>query len=118
MQSPVQVEFRGIAAADDLREKINAHVAQLESFFGRITACRVVLKAPSGHHQTGGQFEVHIKLALPDGREINVGRTPKADQRHADIDFAITDAFHRARRRLQQQIRRMQSNAKMQDSAA
>jgi ribosome-associated translation inhibitor RaiA len=101
METPIQIEFKGIDASDRLRDAIDAHVRELETRFGRVTACRVMLQAPSGHHRQGGQYEVHIRLALPGGREVNVARTPKADERHADIDFAISDAFHRARRQLQ-----------------
>jgi len=42
--------------------------------------------------------EVNIHLALPDGREVNVTRTPPADEHHADLAFAINDAFKHARR--------------------
>ena len=112
MQTPVQIEFRGFDASDHIREAITAHVAELESRFGRVTACRVMLKAPSGHHRTGGQYEVHIHLTLPNRREVNIGRVPKADERHSDIEFAINDAFHRARRRLQDHARRMQGQMK------
>jgi len=112
MQTPVQIEFKGIDATERVREAITAHVADLEARFGRVTACRVMLQAPSGHHRTGGQYEVRIHLALPNGREVNIGRVPKADERHSDIDFAINDAFHRARRRLQDYARRMQGQTK------
>ena len=42
------------------------------------------------HHRTGGPYEVNIRLALPDGREVDVGPTTTADERHADLDFAVT----------------------------
>ena len=47
----------------------------------------------------------------PEGREVNVARTPPADERHADLTFAINDAFKHARRQLQDQ-RRMQGQVK------
>jgi cold shock CspA family protein len=87
-------------------------VEELERRFSRVTACRVVLKGPGGHHQTGGLYEVHIRLELPDGREVNIGRTPQADERHADLTFAIDDAFKRARRQLQDQVRKLQGQVK------
>jgi hypothetical protein len=62
-------------------------VAQLEQRYGRVTSCRVALKGPDGHHQNGGLYEVKIHLALPNGREVNVGRTAQADERHADLTF-------------------------------
>jgi len=54
-------------------------------------------KEPGGHYQNGGLYEVNIRLALPNGREVNVGRTATADELHSDLTFAINDAFKRAR---------------------
>ena len=53
MQTPVQIDFQGIDANQMARDSIEDHVAELEQRFGRMTACRVVLKGPGGHHQTG-----------------------------------------------------------------
>ena len=88
------------------------HVKKLEQRYGRITACRIVVKGPGNRHQTGGLYDINIRLALPDGREVDIGRTPKADERHSDLPFAINDAFKRARRRLQDNARRMEGMTK------
>jgi cold shock CspA family protein/ribosome-associated translation inhibitor RaiA len=112
MQTPVEVDFQGMQPVEAVRETITRHVAGLESRSGRITAARVVVKGPGGHHRTGGLFEINIHLALPDGREVNVTHTPQADERHSDIDFAINDAFKRARRQLQDQVRHLQNQIK------
>ena len=100
METPLQIDFQGIDARPDIRAEIDKHVAQLEERSGRITAGRVVVKAPSGHHRTGGLYEITIHLSLPEGREVNIGRTPQNDERYADIDYALNDAFKRARRQL------------------
>jgi cold shock CspA family protein len=115
MQTPVQIDFQGMHATAEVRAAIEQHVADLEQRFGRVTACRVVLKAPGGHHRTGGLYEVNIRLALPNGREVNVGRTPPADERHADLSFAVNDAFKHARRRLQDHVRRLQGQVKQHE---
>jgi cold shock CspA family protein len=115
MQTPVQIDFQGTHATAEVHAAIEQHVAELERRFGRVTACRVVLKAPGGHHRTGGLYEVHIRLALPNGREVNIGRTPPADERHADLSFAINDAFKHARRRLQDHVRRLQGQVKQHE---
>jgi cold shock CspA family protein len=115
MQTPVQIDFQGMQGTPQLRAAIEQHVAQLEQRYGRVTACRVVLKAPGAHHRTGGLYEVHIRLSLPNGREVDVGRTPPADERHADVSFAINDAFKHARRRLQDHVRRLQGQVKQHD---
>ena len=116
MQTPVQIDFQGMQASAQVRSSIEQHVAELEQRFGRVTACRVAVKGPGSHHRTGGLYEVHIRLALPDGRVVNVARTPPADERHADLPFAINDAFKHARRRLQDHVRRLQGQVKQHES--
>ena len=116
MQTPIEIDFQGMDATPYVRTAITEHVAELERRCGRITACRVVLKAPGGHHRTGGLYEVNIRLALPDGREVNVDRTAQADERHSDLDFALNDAFKRARRQLQDQVRDLQGQVKHHES--
>ena len=112
MQTPAEIEFQGMAGTAEVQNAIEKHVAELEQRWGRVTACRVVLKGPGQHHRKGGLYEVHIRLALPDGREVNVERTPPADERHSDLTFAINDAFKHARRQLQDQVRRTQGQVK------
>jgi ribosome-associated translation inhibitor RaiA len=112
MQTPVKIDIQGMDGNPEIRTAIVKYVAELEERYGRVTACRVVLKGPGGHHHTGGLYEVNIRLALPNGREVNVGRTAQADERHADLTFAINDAFKRARRQLQDHVRRLQGQVK------
>jgi len=106
MQTPVEIDFQGMSGTPEVHASIEKHVAELEQRYGRVTACRVVLKGPGGHHRTGGLYEVNVRLALPNGREVNVGRTAQADERQAGLSFAINDAFKHARRRLQDHVRR------------
>lgn len=115
METPLEIDFQGMDAKAEIRGAIAKHVAQLEERCGRVTAGRVVLKAPGGHHRTGGLYEINIRLALPDGREVNIGRTPQNDERYSDLDFALNDAFKRARRQLQDQTRRMQGAVKLHE---
>jgi hypothetical protein len=118
MEAPLQIDLEGIDAGLDIRAKIDTHVAQLEDRSGRITAGRVIVKAPSGHHRTGGLYEIKIHLSLPEGREVNIGRTPQNDERYADIDYALNDAFKRARRKLQDEVRKMQGKVKYHEGSA
>lgn len=115
MQTPLEVDFQGLSKTPQIEDAIARHVAHLEKRYGRVTSCRVALKGPGGHHQNGGLYEVNIRLALPNGREVNVGRTAQADERHADLAFAINHAFKRARRRLQDHVRRLQGAVKQHD---
>jgi cold shock CspA family protein len=116
MQTPPEIVFEGLPSTPPMRAAIEAHLIELERRWGRITACRVAVKAPGQHHHRGGLYEVRIHLALPDGREVNVTRTPTADERHSDLTFAIDDAFKHARRQLQDQVRRAQGQIKHHES--
>ena len=99
METPPQVEFQGMEPIPESQARVLERIAHIEERYGRITAFRVVVKAPGAHHRTSGHYEVNIHMALPDGREIAVTRTATADERFLDLDFAIDDAFKRARRR-------------------
>jgi len=112
MRTPLRVSFQGTATSPALRREIVQHVDELERFHGRITACHVVVKAPARHHRSGGLFEVGINLALPGGVAVEVDRNPSLDARFADPLFVIGDAFRRARRRLQDRIRRQRGDVK------
>jgi cold shock CspA family protein/ribosome-associated translation inhibitor RaiA len=114
METPVEIDFQGMQGTPAVRESIEEHVAKLEQRYGRITACRVVIKGPGAHHRTG-LCEINIRLALPDGREVNIARTPQADERYSDLPFAVNDTFRRARRRLQDHVRRMQGQVKQHE---
>lgn len=118
MQTTPEIDFQGMEATADARARIERHIEQLETRFGRITACRVVVKAPGGRHRTGGQFEINIHLALPDGREAVAERTPPQDERFQDFEFALDDTFNRVRRRLQDQVRRMEGHVKLHEGPA
>jgi ribosome-associated translation inhibitor RaiA len=112
MQTPAQIEFEDVQGSPELQAAIERHISELESRFGRVTAGRIVVKGPGEHHHTSGQYQVSIHLALPEGREVNIGRTPREDERYADLTFAIDNAFKRARRKLQDQVRIMRGNVK------
>lgn len=105
MQTPIEIDFERCDNSDRFRDRIADRIAMLESRFEPITACRVTVRGPSGHHRTGGQYEVAVHLELPGGRQVDVQRSPDKDERYGDPLFAINDAFKRARRMLQDNVR-------------
>jgi cold shock CspA family protein len=112
METAAEIDFLGMEPEPRPRQLVHEELDMLERRFGRITAARVVVKSPSEHHRSGGLYEVNIHLLLPGGRAVEVARTATEDERHADIHFAIHDAFRRARRRLQDNVRRMRGKVK------
>ncbi len=112
MQTAPKIEFQNITPTQALRDAIDKHIAELEQRWDRATSCRVVLKGPGEHHRVGGLYEIHIHLALPEGCDVHVERTVPADERRADLAFALNDAFKRARRQLQDRVRRTRGQVK------
>jgi len=117
MQTLPKIDFQGVEPSSDRQEKIMRLIEKLEDRYGRATACRVVVKGPGAHHNTGGLYEIHLHLVLPDRREVAIERTPHQDERFQDFDFALNDVFKRARRRLQDQVRRMRGKVKQHETA-
>jgi cold shock CspA family protein len=117
METPAEVDFRDMVPLPEVREEVARHIRQLEHRFGRIVACRVVVKGPGHHHQTAGLYEVNIRLTLPQAKAVNVERTTGNDERCADIHFALNNAFKRARRQLQDRVRRLQHQVKHHEPA-
>jgi cold shock CspA family protein len=117
MQTAPHIDFQGMEASVEFRDRILQHIERLENRYGRLTACRVVVKAPGGRHRTGGHYEINIHLSLPDEREVAVERTPHLDERLQNFDFSLNDAFNRAERQLQDQVRRMRGKVKHHDEA-
>jgi cold shock CspA family protein len=117
METTPQIDFQGMDPSPDYRDQILQHIQRLEDKYGRLTACRVVVEAPGGHHRTGGLYEVHIHLALPDEREVAVDRTPHLDERFQRFEFALNDAFNRAGRQLLDEVGRMRGKVKHHEEA-
>jgi cold shock CspA family protein/ribosome-associated translation inhibitor RaiA len=113
METPLQLETHGINLPSHLQDLIEAQLRKLEGRFGRITACRVAIRAPGAHHQMGEPYSVSIKVALPGNREVNVGRiSHNRDPRQSNIAFAVNDAFRRASRQLRRQAQKLNGDVK------
>jgi hypothetical protein len=49
---------------------------------------------------------------MPGGTTVDIDRTPGLDDRFSDPQFAVSDAFRRARRRLQDRAKVMRQEVK------
>jgi cold shock CspA family protein len=88
-------------------QAIRDAAAHLETFWNRITSCRVVIEMPRRRGHTGRLYNVRIELGLPGG-EVVVGRQPREDLR-----TALQAAFRAAERRVQDTVRRIRGDVKL-----
>jgi len=111
MLQPLQISFRDVPHSDALEAEIREKASKLEQFYDRITACRVMVEAPHGHHHKGNLYHVRIDLTVPNA-ELVVNRSPKNNHAHEDAYVAVRDAFDAAKRQLQDYTRKQQSKVK------
>jgi ribosome-associated translation inhibitor RaiA len=129
MKLPVQITYRSMEPSDVVSARVEAEAAKLDTFFDRITSCRVVVEAPHRHHKRGELFHVRIELGVP-GTELVVNHepTPRATlsreesaarskhievhPEHKDLYVAVRDAFGSARRQLQDYVKRLRGEVK------
>lgn len=112
MQTEPQIVFEGIAPSEFVRSRILNEISRLERFFGRMTACRVVISKPQGRRHHGDLYAVAVRLVMPGGKEVHATRNPPQDHAHADAHVAIRDVFAAARRQLQDEARRLRGAVK------
>ena len=112
MNTQLKISFQGSDPSEALRGMIVEHVEALEHVHGRLTACHVAIRVPDKHHRTSGLYSANIHLTLPGGIDINVDHTPQADDRFANPQFAVTDAFRRAKRLIKEHVHKQRGEVK------
>jgi ribosome-associated translation inhibitor RaiA len=111
METPVKIGFQGSDASDALTQMINEEIEALERVFGRLTSCQVTVRAPDNHHRTGF-WSVNLRLAMPGHVDVVVDHRSDNDDRFTVPQFAINDAFRRAKRQIQDRARKMRGETK------
>ncbi len=111
LQTPVKIAFQGSTPSEALTQLINDEVETLERVYGRLTACQVTVRVPDNHHRTGF-YSVHVRLAMPGNYEVVVDQQPGNDDRLTTPQFAVNDAFRRAKRQIQDRAKKMRGDTK------
>jgi len=95
----LQISFHGLAHSDALAQAIAEAAQGLERFYGHLIRCRVVVELASRSRQQGNAYVVRIVLDVP-GVELAV-----THEHDLDPHVALREAFHAARRRLEDYVR-------------
>jgi ribosome-associated translation inhibitor RaiA len=129
MKLPLQITLRNISHSAELDALVDERAAELETFFDRITACRVMVELPHHHHARGNRVHVRIELTIPgevivvtrdpslhgalqDARETRHAKETGTNSVHRYARVAIHEAFDAARRQLQDAVRRRRDATK------
>ena len=111
MKIPMIIAFEGFESTQAIEDQIRRQAAKLDTYFDRLTSCRVSLRCPHQHKQRGRLYSVRIDMTAPDA-EIVVNKRHDLDHSHEDLNVAIRDAFDAARRQLQDYVRKMRFDVK------
>ena len=116
MDVPLELSFRNMDPSEAVEARVREKVDKLETYFGRINACRVVVEAPHRRHRKGKIYHVRIELGVP-GRTIIVDRDPGERHAHEDVYVAVRHAFDAVRRQLEDHSRRAAGRVKLHEAA-
>jgi cold shock CspA family protein/ribosome-associated translation inhibitor RaiA len=111
VQRELQITTRDVVLAPADERAIRDAAAHLETFWDRITSCRVLVEVPRRRGRTGRLYNVRIDLDLPGG-EVVIRRQPRDT-----LLTAVQEAFKAAQRRVQDAARRTRGDVKLDRSA-
>jgi cold shock CspA family protein/ribosome-associated translation inhibitor RaiA len=114
MQSPVQIEFDGLPASDEVKDRIWSHIDHLDKLFPRITDARVVVCQSHHRHHKGNLYKVRIEVNVPRKRLV-VAHEPHDKHSHEDVYVALSDAFQAMQRQLRDYGRRLRGEVKIHE---
>jgi cold shock CspA family protein/ribosome-associated translation inhibitor RaiA len=111
METPVQIAFEDISPSDALEGLVRDEAAALQRYFEGIVSAHVTIAEPHRHQQQGRLFRVKVRLVVP-GDVLVVDHEHGRHAAHADAHLAVREAFHAARRELEDYARRLREQVK------
>lgn len=112
MQVPLDISFQNMEPSEALRAEVEREARRLEKFHDRITSCHVTVTAPGARHRQGGPFEIGIRIAMPQHKDIIVNKTHGDVPEHEHATVAIKNAFALAQRQIEDAARKMRGDVK------
>ena len=112
MQLPVQIVSRDLHLSKHPETTIHEKAGKLDTFYNRITRCRVVVESPTHNHWKSKSYKVRIDLSVP-GSELVVNH-----HENQDLTIAIRDAFDAAKRQLQHYAHQQRGDVKAHSAMA
>ncbi|SJZ75466.1 Sigma 54 modulation protein / S30EA ribosomal protein [Enhydrobacter aerosaccus] len=111
METPLRLTFHGGETSEALSTLIREHVEELERLYGRLTSCNIVVQVPDRHHRVA-LYAVNLHIVMPGSIDINIDHIPQNDDRFAIPQFAVTDAFRRAKRAIKERAQKLRGDVK------
>ena len=110
MQAPIQITFEGVLRSDAIEGGIRQEWENLNDIGAPITSSRVIVAQPRAKHFSGDPCRFRVYLTVEGGPDINVNHDPGAGRRRDPMRLAVRDAFRIVRLRLEDSMRRRNSD--------
>jgi cold shock CspA family protein len=114
MQIPIQISFHGVPRSPEIESIIMDRAAGLEKYHGRLTGCHVIVTSDRTRAGDGRLYSVRVDLVVPGG-EVIAARRHRMHPHVHQLEAAIDQAFHVARRRLEDFVRRIRGSVKQHE---
>lgn len=99
---PLQITALNMELTEVIKADIREHAEKLDTYYGKIMSCRVTVESLP----LRSLYNVRIDMTVP-GKELVVKRDP-----NTDLYLSIRDAFHDARRELEDFARLQRGDVK------
>ncbi len=106
-----RVTFSGLPHNDLIARMCERELIKLKRYAPRLVGCSVLVTRTNNRHRTGRRHEVRIHAHSP-RILVSVTRTPREHSEAETLELAVREAFDRARRRLQDAVRRLRGAIK------
>ncbi|TAM75426.1 HPF/RaiA family ribosome-associated protein [bacterium] len=124
MEVAPRITLRNMEHSEALEGLIGDEIAALERFYERIITARIAVEYPHRHRERGNIVHVRIDIVVP-GEELVITHEPslhgtmqgleaeewaksfETEARYKDAYLAVREAFHKARRVLEDYVLRM-----------
>lgn len=108
---PARISFTGMPRSATVERMCDRELAKLRRYAPRIVGCSVVVARSQNRHRRGARHEVRIRVHSP-RVAVAVTRVPEAHSEAETLELAVREAFDRARRRLQDALRKLRGDVK------
>ncbi len=112
MQTPIEIAFQHCEPSEEIRAEIAKQAKRLERFSDRITSCHVMVAGPQTRHRHGDLFKIDVRIAMPEGHDVIVGKTHGGAPEREHAVAAIREAFDAAVRQIEDVARDMRGQVK------
>jgi ribosome-associated translation inhibitor RaiA len=100
MNSGLDVHFHGIERSAAVEARVAEKYAKLKRHFSRMTACRVVIEAPTRIATKPTVLAVKIEISVPNQRALVITHEREGSHVQEDLLITVREAFDAAIRRV------------------